>query len=151
MKKIALVLSLFLTACAFGTNNKTENDKVEFKNPIFYQPLKRYWYSYNVRLTPTSVDFREDEDEDSSYYKAKCQLIRNQIDRITLKCKGVLLDIPEYSIYITYVLNPVFDWEKKCILIFEYRYDEPDSFYEDANEATTYCIKPPVCKIPESK
>jgi hypothetical protein len=142
MKKIALVLSLFLTACVFGANDKTENDKVEFKNPIFNQPLRPYSRMTNyVYLTPTSIDFREHENENSSYRKGKCDLVENKQSRITLKCNTQWEGGYKDNFYLTFVItNEIF---AGCLYVRAYDYDRPEDFPQSSNAILYYCVTPP--------
>ena len=142
MKKIVLILSLFLTACSTVNNYDTE-----FKNPIFYQPLrplsKTVGYTY---LTPTSVDFRTPLDKNKLDLQGKCDLIENKQDRITLKCnlKGWG---KTYDWYLTYIVKEIFF--TGCLIVAQYNYDKPEDYPESASYSS-YCVTPPEDMTSES-
>jgi hypothetical protein len=139
MKKIALVLSLFLTACAFGTNDKTE-----FKNPIFNLPLSEYYNDHELNiyeyLTPKSIDYKY-QSKEIFYPKERCVLIENEQDYITLKCNGTLFNGLVRKVYKTYVIDSVIS--EKCLRIFYYLRYNIDERLPDKDEIGYYCVTPP--------
>jgi hypothetical protein len=149
MRKFIVALSLLLMACSESTN-----DKIEFKNPVFNQPLRplssTVGYAY---LTPTSAEFRGPIDKNVIVYQGKCDLIENKQDRITLKCKGYWLDtIPqfrsEHNSYLTYVVKDILI--PSCLRILEYDYDKPEDFPHDEMHSAKYCVTPPKDMLPRA-
>jgi len=139
MKKIVLVVILFLVACGFVQSYDTE-----FKNPVFYQPLrplsKTVGYAY---LTPTYIDFRGVLDKNVSIYTGKCDLIENKQDRITLKCKGKWNDGTKFNSYFTYVIKEIPLFIPSCLRILEFSYDKPENFPKSEAHSAKYCVTPP--------
>ena len=130
MKKYCVLVMMFiLSACHY---NK------EFKNPIFNQPLRPLsrggGYAY---LTPTSIDFRTPLDKNKIAAQAKCDLIENQEDRITLKCMVDSWSDKITKWYFTYTIGELL--LDNCLVIWEYSYDSPDSPYKNQS---TYCVTP---------
>ena len=137
MKKYCVwVMVCILSACHY---NK------EFKNPIFNQPLRplsrTVGYTY---LTPTSIDFRTPLDKNKVDSLAKCDLLENQEDRITLKCVvegwGKV-----YNKYYTYVIRELFF--SSCLRIEGYNYDSVNTF---PKYGSSYCVTPPSQQVLES-
>ena len=135
MKKIFLVVTIFFTACSFVPHYDTE-----FKNPVFnqlLQPLgKTVGYAY---LTPTSVDFRTPLDKNKIDTQGVCNLIENQQNSITLKCRvegwGRV-----YKQYYTFIIKDIL--LPNCLLIAQYSYSVPEEFPRQASYGT-YCTIPP--------
>ena len=138
MKKIGLLLILLIIAC-----NSVPKYDTEFKNPIFYQPLrplsKTVGYTY---LTPTSVDFRTPLDKNKLDLQGKCDLIENKQDRITLKCQGNWDDGTKHNSYLTYVIKEIPEFIPNCLRILEYDYSKPEDFPKDEMFADKYCVTP---------
>ena len=103
-KHIILCLTFLLSACSLLNSY----DK-EFKNPIFYQPMRplstRTGWTY---LTPTSVNFRTPLDKNKINSTGKCDLIENEQDKITLKCKILRRDGYVTTEYLTYVITDLY-------------------------------------------
>jgi hypothetical protein len=149
MKKFVIALSLLLMACS-----ESSNDKIEFKNPVFNQQLrpidKKTAYVY---FTPTSVDFRESEDENSSFYKGKCDLIENEQDRITLKCLGKWLEGTlnpglETTTYLTLVIKD--NLTPSCLRIQSYKYSTLKDLQNHVYTQSPYCVTPPEEMLPRN-
>ncbi len=107
-KHIILCLTLLLSACSlFNSYDK------EFKNPIFYQPMRplstRTGWTY---LTPTSVNFRTPLDKNKINSTGKCDLIENEQDKITLKCKIFRRDGYVTTEYLTYVITDLYLFDR---------------------------------------
>lgn len=90
-KHIILCLTFLLSACSLLNSY----DK-EFKNPIFYQPIQNTLYHSKetiektiiyTYLTPTSFTFKDDSKNIVLSTQNKCNLIENEQDKVTLKCK----------------------------------------------------------------
>ncbi len=139
MRKMLLSSIFFLTACS----SIFSYDK-EFKNPIFYQPLrplsKTVGYIY---LAPTSVKFRGVLNENKTIYEGKCDLIENTQDRITLKCEGAWDDGTKYNSYLTYVIKEIPLFMPNCLRILEYSYNKLEDFPKNEIHSTKYCVTPP--------
>ena len=139
MKKILLFLGLFTAAC-----NTVSNYDMEFKNPVFNQPLRPLSSGTGyVYLTPTSVDFRGVLNKNITIYKGKCDLIENKQDRITLKCRGKWDDGTKHDSYLTYVIKEIPEFIPSCLRILEYDYSKPEDFPKDEMFADKYCVTPP--------
>ena len=99
MKKIVYFCLCFVISCGINKYDK------EFKNPVFNQPLRplslTVGYAY---ITPTSVAFITPLDKNEIDSKGVCDLIENEQDRITLKCKINWID-SQRDEYITYILK----------------------------------------------
>ncbi|MBP3545593.1 MAG: hypothetical protein J6K16_00490 [Alphaproteobacteria bacterium] len=90
-KHIILCLTFLLSACSlFNYYDK------EFKNPIFYQPIQNtLYYSRGATeeiiiytyLTPTSFTFKDVSKNIVLSTPNKCDIIENEQDKVTLKCK----------------------------------------------------------------
>lgn len=133
MKKFLILCLLVISAaCATKTYDK------EFKNPIFYQPLRPLsnsnGYAY---LTPTFVDFKTPLDKNKTDLSGACDLIENEQDHITLKCvvKGKW---STYPFTYTYVVKEQF--LPTCLLIEEYNYDREEKIFIGTS---SYCVTPP--------
>ena len=136
MKKILSVFILFLSACSF-----VQTYDKEFKNPVFYQPLKPLPKTLGyVYLTPTSIDIREPNDKNTSYQKGKCQLIENKEDFIKLLCHINWLKNEEMLEFSRYVLSTTVSPSKKDIYE-KYLHLFSGNYYE--NKYYTYTIKEP--------
>jgi hypothetical protein len=146
MKKFITLIALILTACSEDTT-----DKIEFKNPIFNQELRplssTVGYEY---LTPTSAEFRGVGDKDTIIYTGKCDLIENEQDRITLKCKGHWDDGSEHNSYLTYVVKGVLPFVPSCLRILEYDYKTPEDFPNNEGRASKFCVTPPEDMLPNA-
>ena len=144
MKKMFLVLGVFLTACSSLPTYDTE-----FKNSIFNQPLrplgKTVGYTY---LTPTSVDFRTPLDKNKLDLQGKCDLIENKQDRITLKCHLEGWG-KTYDWYLTYAITHILDYVPDCLIVREYNYDKPEDYPKYASYSS-YCVTPPQDMTSES-
>jgi hypothetical protein len=148
MKKFVIALSLLLTACS-----ESSNDQIEFKNPIFNQTLEPLGKTSSyVYLTPTSVDFRENEDENSSFYKGKCDLIENEQDRITLKCNGKWLGTlnpgSERHEYLTFTVKDILI--TGCLSIESYEYDTLKDLQNHIYTQIRYCVTQPEEMLPRN-
>jgi hypothetical protein len=148
MRKFIVALSLLLTACSGSSN-----DKIEFKNPIFNQTLRPLGKTSSyVYLTPTSVDFRENEDANSSFYKGKCDLIENEQDRITLECNGKWLGTlnpgSERHVYLTFTIKDILI--PGCLRIQSYEYDTLTDLQDHIYSELHYCVTPPKDMLPRA-
>ena len=136
MKKISLALLLLLTACSTFNNYDTE-----FKNPIFYQPLKPLPKDLGyVYLTPTSIDIRDAKDNDVTYKEGKCNLVENKENFIKLLCHIKWPRNEEMLEFSKYVLSTTNDPSKKEIYE-KYLQIFSGNYYDD--EYYTYTIKGP--------
>ena len=113
-KHIILCLTFLLSACSLLNSY----DK-EFKNPIFYQPIQNTLYHSKetiektiiyTYLTPTSFTFKDDSKNIVLSTQNKCNLIENEQDKVTLKCKVVTYlaykDIKKLDSYISGCVVP---------------------------------------------
>jgi hypothetical protein len=141
MRKFIAALSLLLMACSENTIDKTK-----FKNPVFNQPLeplsKPAGYIY---LTPTSVDLRVSEDENSSIYKGKCDLIENEQDRIALECNGKWLEGSlnpglERHVYLTFAVKGLLI--PSCLRIESHEYEILQDLSKRPLAELHYCVTP---------
>ena len=136
MKKF-LILCLLIISVACST--KTYD--IEFKNPIFYQPLRPLSNSNGyVYLTPTFVDFKTPLDKNKTDVSGSCDLIENEQDHITQKCVVTIWG-QKYTRYYTYVIKDMF--LPTCFRILQYMYKNPQSFPKYEMEANKYCVTPP--------
>ena len=143
MKKIVLILSLFLTACSTVNNYDTE-----FKNPIFYQPLRPLGKTSTLTyLTPTSYVSMTPLDKNKIALQGKCDLVENKQDRITLKCDCKWDDGTKYNSYFTYIVKELF--LPNCLHIVEYSYSSLEEFPKFASYSN-YCVTPPKDMTSES-
>jgi hypothetical protein len=149
MKKFIVALSLLLMACSENTIDKTK-----FKNPVFNQTLEPLGKTSSyVYLTPTSVDLRESEDENSSFYKGKCDLIENEQDRITLECNGKWLEGTlhpgsEWHVYLTYVVKDILI--PGCLSIESREYEILKDLSKQPLAIRHYCVTPPEDMLPRN-
>jgi hypothetical protein len=149
MRKFIVALSLLLMACSENTIDKTK-----FKNPIFNQTLEPISKSAAyVYFTPTSVDFRESEDENSSVYKGKCDLIENEQDRIALECNGKWLEgslTPglETTILLTFSVKDILI--PGCLRIESHKYQILKDLPKRPLGETYYCVTPPEDMLPRN-
>ena len=133
MKKIVYFCLCFVISCGINKYDK------EFKNPVFNQPLRplsrTVGYAY---ITPTSVDLRTPLDKNKVNAKGVCDLIENEQDRITLKCKIDLID-SQRDEYISYILKEeVFPGCQRVLRCF-YREGEKIS---NEDYCPKYCVTP---------
>lgn len=139
MKKIFLSSICLLTACTLTPKYDTE-----FKNPLFYQPLRPLSKTVGyVYLTPTSAEFRGVMDKNTTIYKGKCELIENTQDSITLKCEGAWDDGTKHNSYLTYVIKEIPLFMPNCLRILGYDYNEPEDFPKNEIYSAKYCVTPP--------
>jgi hypothetical protein len=148
MRKFIVALALLLMACSGSSNNQ-----IEFKNSIFNQQLRPLGKTSSyVYLTPTSVDFRESEDENSSFYKGKCDLIENEQDRITLECNGKWLGTlnpgSERHEYLTFTVKDILT--TGCLSIESYEYDTLKDLQNHIYSIIHYCVTPPEDMLPRN-
>jgi hypothetical protein len=147
MKTFIVALSLLLIACSGSSNNQ-----IEFKNPVFNQPLKPLSKPAGyIYLTPTSVDLRENEDANSSIYKGKCDLIENEQDRIALECNGKWLEGSlnpgsERHVYLTFAVKGLLI--PSCLRIESHEYEILQDLSKQPLAELHYCVTPPEEMLP---
>jgi hypothetical protein len=144
MKKFVIALSLLLMACS-----ESSNDQIEFKNPVFNQPLEHLGKtSIYIHLTPTSTERWESVNDTSFFYKGKCDLIENEQDRITLKCNGKWDDGLEWKQYFTYIILKVSILD--CLRIQSYEYDTLEDLQNHIYTQIRYCVTQPEETLPRN-
>lgn len=137
MKKVFLTFLFFVSVC-----NSASAQILQFKNPIFYQPLGPLSkVSTLTFLTPTYYAAMKPLNDTIGLH-GKCNLLENEQYRITLKCnlKGWR---ETYNWYLTYVIKGVSPDFPSCLRILEYTYSKPEDFPKDEMYAAKYCVTPP--------
>ena len=140
---------LFLLSFLYVNNVALAEEKVEFVNPVFNQPLRpmsmRSGYVY---LTPTSIDFRTPLDKKIKSGLGNCELLENEENHIKMFCKLTWLTYDtKYKTYKEdftseeYYLYKIKDLShEKCLDIEALNYDEGQQEY---NSEYHYCVTPP--------
>ena len=142
MKISALIIAFWLSAC-----NVMLHDKTQFRNPIFYQPLrplsKTATWTY---LTPMSYSAMAPSDKDRIATQGKCDLLENNENRIMLKCQIEMWG-KTYVQYYIFVIEEMF--LPNCLRVVQYSYDKPENFPKFASQSS-FCVTPLKNTISES-
>ena len=147
MKKLFLILGLFLSLC---TNACAQNDSInkqEFVNPIFYQPLEpRSIHSGYVYLTPTCIKFMTPLDKNLINGQGYCKLLENRENFIKLLC-NTSWQMLESGSMITNTSENIYTYEIKgiafgnCLDIEEIIYETTKKGNEKSS-TSHYCVTP---------
>ena len=140
---------LFLLSFLYVNNVALAEEKVEFVNPVFNQPLRpmsmRSGYEY---LTPTSVDFRTPLDKNIKDSQGDCELLENEEDHIKMFCKLTMFtydtEHKTYKKWFTseeyYIYRIKGLYFEGCLEIVEISYKEGQ---QDDTSEYHYCVTPP--------
>ena len=140
---------LFLLSFLYVNNVALAEEKVEFVNPVFNQPLRpmsmRSGYEY---LTPTSVDFRTPLDKNIKDSQGDCELLENEEDHIKMFCKLTMFtydtEHKTYKKWFTseeyYIYRIKGLYFEGCLEIVEISYKEGQ---QDDTSEYYYCVTPP--------
>ena len=140
---------LFLLSFLYVNNVALAEEKVEFVNPVFNQPLRpmsmRSGYEY---LTPTTVDFRTPLDKNLKNAEGNCELLENEEDHIKMFCKltWLLYDTKyktykeDFTVEEYYVYKIKGLYFEGCLEIVEISYKEGQ---QDDTSEYHYCVTPP--------
>ena len=95
---------LFLLSFSYVNNVALAEEKVEFVNPVFNQPLRpmsmRSGYVY---LTPTSIDFRTPLDKKIKSGLGNCELLENEENHIKMFWRSA--DVKLSKVLMLYVIQ----------------------------------------------
>ena len=140
---------LFLLSFLYVNNVALAEEKVEFVNPVFNQPLRpmsmRSGYVY---LTPTSIDFRTPLDKKIKSGLGNCELLENEENHIKMFCKLTWLTYDtkdktykeDFTVEEYYVYKIKGLYFEGCLEIVEISYKEGQ---QDDTSEYHYCVTPP--------